>query len=99
MTYGKVDKEVDGRRLHVRRSGDRGTERFLATSGELLRRRDIRAVPVVEDSKLIGIVTDRDVRRWRRHIRCFAMKTDPPLHRESHGHGGDDRRPDDGGRR
>ena len=30
---------------------------------ELLRRRDIRAVPVVEDSKLIGIVTDRDVRQ------------------------------------
>ena len=30
---------------------------------ELLRRRDIRAVPVVEDGKLIGIVTDRDVRQ------------------------------------
>jgi acetoin utilization protein AcuB len=30
---------------------------------ELLRRRDIRAVPVIEDGKLIGIVTDRDVRQ------------------------------------
>ena len=30
---------------------------------ELLRRRDIRAVPVVEDGKLVVIVTDRDVRQ------------------------------------
>ena len=30
---------------------------------ELLGRRDIRSVPVVEDGKLIGIVTDRDVRQ------------------------------------
>jgi acetoin utilization protein AcuB len=30
---------------------------------EVLRRRDIRAVPVVEDGRLIGIVTDRDVRQ------------------------------------
>jgi len=30
---------------------------------DLLRRRDIRSVPVVEDGKLIGIVTDRDVRQ------------------------------------
>jgi acetoin utilization protein AcuB len=30
---------------------------------ELLRRRDIRAVPVVEDGELVGIVTDRDVRQ------------------------------------
>jgi len=29
----------------------------------LLRRRDIRSVPVVEDGKLIGIVTDRDIRQ------------------------------------
>ena len=28
----------------------------------LLRRRDIRSVPVVDDGKLIGIVTDRDIR-------------------------------------
>jgi acetoin utilization protein AcuB len=30
---------------------------------ELLRRRDIRAVPVVENGELIGIVTDRDIRQ------------------------------------
>jgi acetoin utilization protein AcuB len=30
---------------------------------ELLRRRDIRAVPVVEEGRLVGIVTDRDVRQ------------------------------------
>jgi acetoin utilization protein AcuB len=30
---------------------------------ELFRRRDIRAVPVVEDGALVGIVTDRDVRQ------------------------------------
>ena len=30
---------------------------------ELLRRRDIRSVPVLEHGRLIGIVTDRDVRQ------------------------------------
>ena len=30
---------------------------------DLLRRRDIRSVPVIENGKLIGIVTDRDVRQ------------------------------------
>jgi acetoin utilization protein AcuB len=30
---------------------------------ELLRRRDIRAVPVIENDELIGIVTDRDIRQ------------------------------------
>ena len=30
---------------------------------ELLRRSDIRTVPVVENGKLVGIVTDRDVRQ------------------------------------
>ena len=29
----------------------------------LLRRRDIRSVPVIENDRLIGIVTDRDVRQ------------------------------------
>jgi acetoin utilization protein AcuB len=29
----------------------------------LLRRRDIRSVPVVENGRLIGVVTDRDVRQ------------------------------------
>jgi acetoin utilization protein AcuB len=30
---------------------------------DLLRRRDIRSVPVLEEGKLVGIVTDRDVRQ------------------------------------
>ena len=30
---------------------------------ELLRRRDIRSVPVVDNGRLIGIVTDRDIRQ------------------------------------
>lgn len=30
---------------------------------QLLRRRDIRAVPVLEGGKLVGIVTDRDLRQ------------------------------------
>lgn len=40
-----------------------GPEDSLATVTELLRRRDIRAVPVLDHGKLIGIVTDRDVRQ------------------------------------
>ena len=35
----------------------------LATVIELLRRRDIRAVPVIENEQLVGIVTDRDIRQ------------------------------------
>ena len=35
----------------------------LQTVIQLLRRRDIRALPVLEDGKLVGIVTDRDVRQ------------------------------------
>src|SRR5574341_2222197 len=30
---------------------------------ELLRRRDVRSVPVIEEGKLVGIVTDRDTRQ------------------------------------
>ena len=40
-----------------------GPNDSLQTVIELLRRRDIRSVPVLEDGKLIGIVTDRDVRQ------------------------------------
>jgi acetoin utilization protein AcuB len=40
-----------------------GPKDSLQRVKELLRRRDIRSVPVVEDGKLIGIVTDRDVRQ------------------------------------
>jgi CBS domain-containing protein len=41
---------------------------------ELLRRRDIRSVPVLEDGRLIGIVSDRDVRQVLRAIRCCTTK-------------------------
>lgn len=37
----------------------------------LLRRRDIRSVPVIENGKLIGIVTDRDVRQVATAYRLF----------------------------
>jgi acetoin utilization protein AcuB len=40
-----------------------GPKDSLQTVIELLRRRDIRSVPVVENGRLIGIVTDRDVRQ------------------------------------
>ena len=39
-----------------------GSRDSLQTVINLLRRRDIRSVPVVDDGKLIGIVTDRDIR-------------------------------------
>ena len=35
----------------------------LQTVIQLLLRRDIRSVPVIEDGKLVGIVTDRDIRQ------------------------------------
>jgi acetoin utilization protein AcuB len=40
-----------------------GPKESLQMVIELLRRRDLRSVPVVEKGKLIGIVTDRDVRQ------------------------------------
>ena len=40
-----------------------GPNDWLQRVIELLRRRDIRAVPVVENGELIGIVTDRDIRQ------------------------------------
>lgn len=62
---------------------------------ELLRRRDIRSVPVLEDGRLIGIVTDRDVRqvapgypllrdeeeihRYMRHLTVTAAMTADPM--------------------
>ncbi len=62
---------------------------------ELLRRRDIRSVPVLEDGQLIGIVTDRDVRqvapayplfrdddeirRYTEHLTVTAAMTADPL--------------------
>lgn len=62
---------------------------------ELLRRRDIRSVPVVADGKLLGIVTDRDIRqvappymlfrdedeirRYMENLRVTAAMTADPL--------------------
>lgn len=62
---------------------------------ELLRRRDIRSVPVLEDGRLIGIVTDRDVRqvapgypllrdeqevhRYLKHLTVTAAMTADPM--------------------
>ena len=62
---------------------------------ELLRRRDIRSVPVLEKGRLIGIVTDRDVRhvapgypllsdeeeihRYMRHLTVTAAMTADPM--------------------
>ena len=62
---------------------------------ELLRRRDIRSVPVLEDGRLIGIVTDRDVRqvapgypllrdeqeihRYMKHLTVTAAMTADPM--------------------
>jgi acetoin utilization protein AcuB len=40
-----------------------GSKDSLQAVIQLLRRRDIRSVPVVDDGKLIGIVTDRDIRQ------------------------------------
>lgn len=39
-----------------------GPKDSLQTVIQLLRRRDIRSVPVVDEGRLIGIITDRDVR-------------------------------------
>jgi acetoin utilization protein AcuB len=62
---------------------------------ELLRRRDIRSVPVLEEGRLIGIVTDRDVRqvapgfpllrdeqeihRYMKHLTVTAAMTADPM--------------------
>jgi acetoin utilization protein AcuB len=62
---------------------------------ELLLRRDIRSVPVLENDRLIGIVTDRDVRqvapgypllrdeeevhRYMRHLTVTAAMTADPM--------------------
>lgn len=38
-------------------------EQTLREAGELLRSKHIRQLPVVEDGRLIGIITDRDLKR------------------------------------
>ena len=62
----------------------------------LLRRRDIRSVPVVENGRLIGIVTDRDVRQVAPAYPLFRDEDgDPPLYGKLDCDGSDDRRSDD----
>jgi acetoin utilization protein AcuB len=67
----------------------------LHTVVGLLRRRGIRAVPVIEEGKLIGIITDRDVRqaapcypllreedelsRYTQNLKVAAVMTPDPL--------------------
>jgi acetoin utilization protein AcuB len=67
----------------------------LQTAVGLLRRRGIRAVPVVEEGKLIGIITDRDIReagpcypllrdedeirRYTQNLKVAAAMTAAPL--------------------
>ena len=62
---------------------------------ELLRRRDIRSVPVIEEGRLVGIVTDRDIgqvapayplfrdeteiRRYRENLTVTAAMTADPM--------------------
>ena len=61
----------------------------------LLRRPDIRSVPVVENGRLIGIVPNQDVRQVAPASRFFAMKTRSAAIRKGRCDGSDDRRSDD----
>ena len=72
-----------------------GPEDSLQRVIELLRRRDIRSVPVLQDGKIIGIVTDRDlrqvapsyplfrdedeIRRYTENLKVTAAMTADPL--------------------
>ena len=72
-----------------------GSKDSLQKVMSLLRRRDIRSVPVVENGRLIGIVTDRDVRqvapayplfrdedeirRYTEHLTVTAAMTADPM--------------------
>ena len=72
-----------------------GPEDSLQRVIEFLRRRDIRSVPVLQDGKLIGIVSDRDlrqvapsyplfrdedeIRRYTENLKVTAAMTADPL--------------------
>ena len=72
-----------------------GPDDSLQRAIDLLRRRDIRAVPVLQDGRLIGIVTDRDlrqvapsyplfrdddeIRRYTEHLKITAAMTADPM--------------------
>ncbi|MET0502267.1 MAG: CBS domain-containing protein [Candidatus Binatia bacterium] len=93
-----MKKPTNVLRVHDRMSRDPFTvapDDSLQTVVDLLRRRDIRAVPVVEMGRLIGIVTDRDlrqvapsyplfrdeteIRRYTENLRVTAAMTADPL--------------------
>jgi len=93
-----MKKPINVLRVHDRMSRDPFTvapDDSLQTVVDLLRRRDIRAVPVVERGRLIGIVTDRDlrqvtpsyplfrdeteIRRYTENLRVTAAMTADPL--------------------
>jgi len=50
---------------------------------ELLRRRDIRSVPVMEEGKLVGIVTDRDIRQVAPAYPLFRDEAEIRRHTEN----------------
>ena len=93
-----MKKPTNVLRVHDRMSRDPFTvapDDSLQTVVDLLRGRDIRAVPVVEMGRLIGIVTDRDlrqvapsyplfrdeteIRRYTENLRVTAAMTADPL--------------------
>jgi len=49
-----------------------GPNQSLAEAAQKMRDADVGSLPVVEDAKLIGIVTDRDI-----VVRCVAEGADP----------------------
>lgn len=55
-----------------------GSKDSLQTVIQLLRRRDIRSVPVVDDGRLVGIVTDRDIRQV---TPAYPLFRDDEIHR------------------
>lgn len=72
-----------------------GLNDSLQTAVDLVRKHEIRELPVVQDGRLVGIVTDRDlrqmipaypfvrdeeeIRRYTQHLKVFAVMTANPL--------------------
>jgi acetoin utilization protein AcuB len=59
------DKETDMLRVRdtmVRDVATLGPEASVAQAWELCRERDVRHVPIVEDGRLVGLISDRDLR-------------------------------------
>jgi acetoin utilization protein AcuB len=99
-TVGGLRRKARKRELRVR---DRmsiaphtvGLNDNLQTAVDLLRKHEIRELPVVQDGRLVGIVTDRDLRQMvpgypffrdqeeirhaTQHLKVFAVMTANPL--------------------